>query len=540
MSPHTRRAGVLGLALAVSLISQQCILAQPNDPRPIPPPVPRIDGAQPNPADTPQAGMEVLGRGPIHEAFAQPNGNAKPGAVIPKQPPEPIAEEPPSQRPQGDNVEWIPGYWAWDPSRSDYLWVSGVWRNEPPGRKWVPGHWTQADNGWRWVSGLWADASLQTLQYMAEKPPDSLDNGPSVPAPDDNSLWVAGHWEWRDGQFVWRPGYWADGQQGMVWNPADYYYTPSGYIYNTGYWDYVPDNRGLLFAPVYFTQPLWLNAGWRYRPWFYLGWNGLGASLWWGRGAYWFGDYYGGYFGYGFRPWYSFGLGFHDPLFNYYRWHYGAGFGRWYNGLHVGFTGRVNGSLERPAHTFASVNGRVSGNQLARPLSQFSGAKLTTMSTSQLAAHQNAAQQFRSFSQQRTQFEHTGTSTGFRSSASLNGLPGGRTSFNGNTGVRTSGYSPRFETNSMQHFNTQSMSQFGHSMNTYHTQSFRAPSHPGTSYSVPSFHTQSFNGYHTYSGGINSSSFGGGNHFSGGFSGGSHFSGGGHGGGGGGHGGGHR
>src|SRR5262245_4659664 len=62
-----------------------------------------------------QEGVEVLARGPIHEAFAEPTA-AKPEAtpVVEKQPPEPIAEEPPEQKPEGDNIEWIPGYWAWD------------------------------------------------------------------------------------------------------------------------------------------------------------------------------------------------------------------------------------------------------------------------------------------------------------------------------------------------------------------------------------------------------------------------------------------
>src|SRR5204863_4057130 len=72
-------------------------------------------------------------RGPVHEAYAQPvPSSPQASPVVPKQPPEPIPEQPPDQKPEGDNVQWIPGYWAWDVDRNDCLWVSGFWRNPPP------------------------------------------------------------------------------------------------------------------------------------------------------------------------------------------------------------------------------------------------------------------------------------------------------------------------------------------------------------------------------------------------------------------------
>src|SRR5688572_4991366 len=71
---------------------------------------------------------ETLTRGPLHEAFAeQVNYDPKPGIIIRKAVPEPIEEVPPEVKPEGNNVEWIPGYWAWDDDREDFLWVSGVW-----------------------------------------------------------------------------------------------------------------------------------------------------------------------------------------------------------------------------------------------------------------------------------------------------------------------------------------------------------------------------------------------------------------------------
>src|SRR6516225_6998486 len=93
-----------------------------------------------------QEGVEVLARGPVHEAFAEPAiRGPRPTPVVPKKPPEPIEELPPDQKPEGNNVQWIPGYWAWDDDRNDFLWVSGIWRDIPPGRQWVPGHWEPVD-----------------------------------------------------------------------------------------------------------------------------------------------------------------------------------------------------------------------------------------------------------------------------------------------------------------------------------------------------------------------------------------------------------
>ena len=51
-----------------------------------------------------------------------------PTDTVPKAPPGPIPELPPRDKPPGDNLIWIPGYWAWDPEKNDYLWVSGIWR----------------------------------------------------------------------------------------------------------------------------------------------------------------------------------------------------------------------------------------------------------------------------------------------------------------------------------------------------------------------------------------------------------------------------
>src|SRR5580765_6760246 len=104
MIPHRLRVWAVGLAVAASLAWCQSLPAQNKLPDPLP--------AEPQ--------MEVQGRGVIHEGFAQPN-NAKPepGPIVPKQPPAPVPEEPAEQKPEGD-VQWVPGYWAWDNDKNDF------------------------------------------------------------------------------------------------------------------------------------------------------------------------------------------------------------------------------------------------------------------------------------------------------------------------------------------------------------------------------------------------------------------------------------
>src|SRR5262249_53894939 len=119
-------------------------------------------------------GVDVLARGPVHEAFAEPVVRApRPTPIVGRRPPDPIEELPPERKPEGDNVQFIPGYWAWDEERSDFLWVSGIYRVFPPEMDWVPGYWNQAADGWQWVSGYWMPR-LQAAQQFLPEPPDPV------------------------------------------------------------------------------------------------------------------------------------------------------------------------------------------------------------------------------------------------------------------------------------------------------------------------------------------------------------------------------
>jgi WXXGXW repeat (2 copies) len=313
-----------------------------------------------DPPATP-AGVEVLARGPVHEAFAQPTvGEPQAGPVAAKEPPKAIDELPPDQRPEGDNVEWIPGYWSWDDEASDYVWVSGVWRMAPAGRRWIPGHWQPVDKGWQWVAGIWAPATVTEAQYLAP-PPASLDQGPSAPAPDAESTYVPGIWVYQKTRYFWRPGFWVHNQPNWVWCPAYYTWTPSGYMYNDGYWDHPFEQRGLLFAPVRF------GVGWRggpYTPRFVVSADFLlGALFVHPAGChYYFGDYFEPrYATRGFVAWpeYRIGRVGFDPNFAYYR-HLHVAEPLWEPALHNLYRARLAGEVPRPPRTLLLQTAAVS------------------------------------------------------------------------------------------------------------------------------------------------------------------------------------
>lgn len=193
----------------------------------------------------------VENRGPIHEAFAGPVVfDPTPGLVVSRPPPAPINEIPPDQCPEGDDVSWISGYWGWDDDRSDFIWVSGIWRNMPPDRQFVPGYWREVQGGHQWVSGFWQIRRAETVQYLPSLP-ESLENGPVGAPPQPDYVWVPGVWVWRQPTYLWRPGHWIAPRYNWVWIPDHYTWTPNGYVFVSGYWDHVVARRGVLFAPIH-------------------------------------------------------------------------------------------------------------------------------------------------------------------------------------------------------------------------------------------------------------------------------------------------
>ena len=306
---------------------------------------------QGNPPDP----IEIQTRGPLHEAYAQPfEQQPAPGSIVPKVPPAPIPEDPPAERLANDNAQWIPGYWAWDAERQQFMWVSGVQRVPPQGRQFVPGYWSHTAEGWRWIPGFWSDANQPDVPYTPE-PPAPLDNGPQMDPPDADSIYVPGVWIYRSERFIWRPGYYAPVRVGRVWVPSHYVWTPNGYLFIEGYWDWPYEDRGLVYAPVCFNRPLWHDVGWRYRPSHVVSFNLFFDSAFVRLGGchFYFGNYYGpNYARLGYNPWFN-GRGRYDPTFAYYGWQNQRNNPNWVNGQQQVYADRAAGRAAVPPRNFA-------------------------------------------------------------------------------------------------------------------------------------------------------------------------------------------
>lgn len=301
-------------------------------------------------------GTQILTRGPVHEAFAGTvTFNPEAGIEAPKAPPEAIEELPPDQKPEGANVAWIPGYWAWDDERNDFLWVSGVWRALPPGRQWVSGYWGKSSRGSQWTSGYWADAKASEVEYLPE-PPDSVESGPNIAASSADQIWLPGCWMWNQNRYAWRPGYWATAQPNWVWIPSSYVWAPRGYVYVDGYWDYEVARRGVLFAPVYFNAGVYSRSGFRYSPSTVISLSVFSDHLF-SRPRYhhyYFGDYYGNsYQTSGYYPSYSIHSrrGSYDPIYAHQRWQHRQD-KDWEHGIEAQYQHRRDHEDARPPRTW--------------------------------------------------------------------------------------------------------------------------------------------------------------------------------------------
>ena len=331
----------------------------------VPPPRSEPEGAQqsysaPRVERLSQRPVQVLLRGPMHEAFAEfARVSAEPNAAVAMQPPEPIDEFPPDVRPLGDDVIWIPGYWAWEADLEDFIWVCGVWRVAPPRQRWVPGYWSDTAQGYRWVNGFWLRATTDELTYWPHAPA-TLERGPSSLADSPDTFWVPGSWVYTEGDYQWRPGYWHPKEdENWVWVPERNVWTPRGTVHVNGHWDYALPVRGVLFAPMDFAAKKDRVVAAGFTPTHVIDTQTILLHLFvrTDDGHYGFGDYYdaarqrGG----SVVPWITYWQsGGHEPLLTHYVWRYaqrGEDFAARIQGWHRYFAERPD---LRPPVTYAS------------------------------------------------------------------------------------------------------------------------------------------------------------------------------------------
>ncbi|HLN27019.1 MAG TPA: YXWGXW repeat-containing protein [Gemmataceae bacterium] len=370
MDVRILKVGLICFGLAAMLALQTVLWGQapPQDPSQGAGPAAGNDGLPPVPQ-----GLDVQTRGPVHEAFATPAAEPAPTQLVPKEPPKPLQEMPPEEKPEG-NVAWIGGYWSYDEERKDFLWVSGTWRTPPPGKRWVAGYWRPEGDQWQWVPGMWAKSeneqnTAHEMTYMPAPPAPPAVAPPAQP-PTPDAFYVPGAWGWHNAGYVmeggnqvwheagyaWTAGYWARVQPGYVWVQAHYRWTPSGYVYIPGYWDLAVGRRGMLYTPVYVDMAV-VGPGYVYTPAYAVPETVVVDSMF-IRPAYchyYYGDYYGPAYGpMGFEACIVYSRSHYDAVFVYERWDHRAD-PRWESVQFDICIGRGAGRYPCPPRAFVGV-----------------------------------------------------------------------------------------------------------------------------------------------------------------------------------------
>jgi hypothetical protein len=182
-----------------------------------------------------------------HDALQDNNVRARQERVYaPQQAPRPIAERPSGPRPDR-RATWVPGYWDWDSTRGEFVWIGGVWQVPPPGSMWVTSRWMRDQDGWYRAPGFWSrrrDNGAIATTYSTTIEPAWRTTGPPVGHPDDvpaaapgpDYFYVPGHYAPAGDQLKWKPGFWARAQAGWDWIPARWVRRAGGWDFRTGYW----------------------------------------------------------------------------------------------------------------------------------------------------------------------------------------------------------------------------------------------------------------------------------------------------------------
>ena len=95
--------------------------------------------------------------------------------IVNEAPPESIDEVPPITNRTVITLFGSPVGCRFEDEQDDFVWISGVWRTPPAGRRWVPGYWNELkDEKYQWVSGFWQATERRRVDYRGA-PPESLE-----------------------------------------------------------------------------------------------------------------------------------------------------------------------------------------------------------------------------------------------------------------------------------------------------------------------------------------------------------------------------
>jgi hypothetical protein len=177
----------------------------------------------------------LLGSGPTAMAQPQERDHRQP-----KQAPPPPQAEQVKARP---GYVWVEGHYEY---RGDnYVWVNGHWERARKDKRFRQGRWVLEGDYYVWTPGGWEDL----LPYPTKPPPAPREERVQ---PRRGFIWVAGHYDWRDGEYVWVEGSWERERGGKRWRDGRWDNQGGRYVWNPGDWEDAPQAPQ---APQYPTQP---------------------------------------------------------------------------------------------------------------------------------------------------------------------------------------------------------------------------------------------------------------------------------------------
>ncbi len=201
--------------------------------------------------EAPPAAVDEDPAAPLHEAVVG-SPAAYEAFAVNDPPPDAVVEDRPSA--PDPAMQWIPGYWWYSQRLSQYIWITGAWRNAPPSTSWVPGSWNVSDGRYAWSPGYWAPAGYRPdgAAFLNEPPPaPQVERIVESSRPGPDYAWVPGAYEIREGRYFWVGGRWGRAPiAGSAWVEPRYVRVGARYVYTPGRWDYAVERRGAVYRPV--------------------------------------------------------------------------------------------------------------------------------------------------------------------------------------------------------------------------------------------------------------------------------------------------
>ncbi len=120
---------------------------------------------------------------------------------------------------------WVDGSWNWN--GYDWQWNGGRYERERRGRRWRPVSWEQRNGEYVSVGGDWVVMEPTMAPPIIRE--ERWDTRPG-------SLFVRGHYDWRDGEWVWVAGHYERERAGYRYVEPRYEQRNGVYISVGGSW----------------------------------------------------------------------------------------------------------------------------------------------------------------------------------------------------------------------------------------------------------------------------------------------------------------